>query len=165
MRPRKSGTEERYQARPANSRLSNTAAMRQVPIGRSRADHHPPAASPPGPSQRQGRRAVRGRSASGPGEGPAPRLGNQEARACWKPKGPGRPLGALKNCNGRGSRPPPPTSSGTIARGHTAPAAACRSCHASRVSATSWHTTARLVSLSYAVALGPPALGYFPGWL
>ena len=46
----------------------------------SLAGHHPPAATPPGPSRRQGKRAVRRRSASGPGEGPSTRLG--KSRTC-----------------------------------------------------------------------------------
>ena len=61
-------------------RGSGAQAARQVPISRSRADHQPPAASPPGPSERQGRRAVRGRSASSPGQGPHTRLGNSRTK-------------------------------------------------------------------------------------
>ncbi len=48
----------------------------------SLAGHHPPAATPPGPSRRQGKRAVRRRSASGPGEGPSTRLGKSRTWHC-----------------------------------------------------------------------------------
>ena len=51
----------------------------------SLAGHHPPAATPPGPSRRQGQRAVRRRSASGPGEEPSTRLGKSRTWHCWKP--------------------------------------------------------------------------------
>ena len=49
----------------------------------SLAGHHPPAATPPpGPSRRQGQRAVRRRSASGPGEEPSTRLGKSRTWHC-----------------------------------------------------------------------------------
>lgn len=56
---------------------------------------------PPGLRERQGRKAVQGRSASSPFQGPYTRLGNPQAMHYRKPQSLERPLGTVSHCNGQ----------------------------------------------------------------
>lgn len=60
---------------------------------------------PPGLRERQGRKAVQGRSASSPFQGPYTRLGNPQAMHYRKPQSLERPLGTVSHCNGRHENP------------------------------------------------------------
>ena len=62
---------------------------------------------PPGLRERQGRKAVQGRSASSPFQGPYTRLGNPQAMHYRKPQSLERPLGTVSHCNGQ-IKPPRP---------------------------------------------------------
>ena len=62
------------------------AIVWHIPISRSQTDHHPLAATPPGPSQEAEVHGCPGKVSQQPLSGPSTRLGNPQAPHCRNPK-------------------------------------------------------------------------------